>query len=169
MPLLKRILGQVLAFPMLLASATLFGLMVLTFCDVILRSVLNAPVEAATELTRMAMAIVVFSALPVLSARGQHISVDLLDGLFTRWRLLRLRDGFVTLICGLILWVPANRVLALAERARDYGDSTEYLNIPTFYMGWFIAIMSFAKAVAMIARGLLLLFAPNRLDLFQHD
>lgn len=169
MILLKRVLRQVLALPMLLASVTLFGLMALTFCDVILRSLLNAPVEAATELTRMAMAIVVFSALPVLSARGQHISVDLLDGLFARWRLSRLRDGVVTLVCGVILWVPANRVLALAERARDYGDSTEYLNIPTFYIGWFIAIMSFATAAAMVARGLLLLFAPHRLDLLQHD
>lgn len=48
------------ALPMAVASVALFGLMVLTFCDVVLRSALNAPIEAATELTRIAIAIVVF-------------------------------------------------------------------------------------------------------------
>ena len=45
------------------AAAILFCLMVMTFADVILRSALNNPIESATELTRLFMAIMVFAAL----------------------------------------------------------------------------------------------------------
>ena len=65
---------------MAVAAASLFFLMAMTFFDVLLRSALNDPIEAAPELTRMSVAIIVFASLPVLSARGGHISVDLLDG-----------------------------------------------------------------------------------------
>ena len=69
--------------PILLAVTALFAMMVLTFFDVVLRSAVDRPIEAATELTRILMAVVVFSALPVVSGRGEHISVDLLDRVFT--------------------------------------------------------------------------------------
>ena len=45
-------------------------MMIMTFFDVVLRSTINTPIEAATELTRILMAVVVFSALPVVSGRG---------------------------------------------------------------------------------------------------
>ena len=152
------------ALPMLVASVALFALMVLTFCDVVLRSALNAPIEAATELTRIAIAIVVFSALPVLSGREGHISVDLADGIFDRFNLARVRDGFVNLVCGVMLYWPAQRVVVLAERGRSYGDVTEYLSIPTFYVEYFIAIMTFVTALVLVLRGLLHWFAPQALE-----
>ena len=137
--------------------------MVMTFCDVVLRSVFNAPIEAATELTRILMAILVFAVLPVMSARGDHIAVDLTDGLFARYRLSRLRDGIVYLFSGIMLYWPIQRVWILAERARDYGDVTEYLSIPQFYVGWFITVFTALAAIAMIVVGLLHLFAPRLL------
>lgn len=160
---LISVLHRLAALPLAITSIALFALMVLTFLDVLLRSTLNAPIEAATELTRIAIAIVVFSAMPILSARNQHISVDLTDGIFHRLRLERARDGFVALACGLMLLWPANRVVVLAERARDYGDQTEYLAIPTFLIGWFIAIMTFITAFVLIARGLMHWVAPHLL------
>lgn len=169
MTLLKRLAQLAAVLPILVASIALFALMVLTFCDVILRSAFNAPIEAATELTRIAIAVIVFSALPLLSARGQHISVDLLDPIFARFRLARWRDGIVNLACGVMLYFPASRVVDLAQRARSYGDQTEYLNIPTYLIGWFIAIMSFATALVLILRGAVILFAPSKLRLIRND
>jgi TRAP-type C4-dicarboxylate transport system permease small subunit len=161
---LKRALKILSELPMLVAGIALFGLMVMTFFDVVLRSTINAPIEAATELTRMAIAIVVFASLPVLSGKGQHISVDLTDGLFQRFRLTRFRDGAVALLCGVILLWPAERVSVLAERARSYGDQTEYLGIPTYPIAWFIAIMTFITAIVLILNGLLRWFAPRLLE-----
>lgn len=150
--------------PVLLASLALFVLMVMTFLDVILRSALNSPIEAATELTRILMAVIVFAVLPVVSVRGDHIAVDLSDPLFDRLRLARIRDGVIQIASGVMLYWPVLRVWVLAERARDYGDVTEYLAIPQFYIGWFIAGATAITALAMIVTGVLTLFAPKLLE-----
>ncbi|NOD64647.1 MULTISPECIES: TRAP transporter small permease [unclassified Ruegeria] len=150
--------------PTLLACVALFILMVMTFFDVILRSVFNAPIEAATELTRILMAILVFSVLPIISAGRGQIAVDLTDGIFARMRLSRARDAIVYLVSGIMLIWPIQRVWVLAERARDYGDVTEYLSIPVFYVGWFIAAFTAITAVAMIITGILHIFAPQALS-----
>lgn len=157
------LLKPVAELPMLLAAVTLFVLMLLTFTDVIMRSVFSAPIEAATELTRIAMAVIVFSALPVISGKAQHIIVDLLDPVFNRLGVARVLEGLITLICGVLLFWPASRASDLAERARSYGDLTEYLSIPTFYIAWFIALMTLISAVAMAVRGLITLFKPSLL------
>ena len=128
----RRRVGRALALaPSLLAAGVLLALMVMTFSDVILRSVLNDPIEAATELTRLFMAIMVFASLPLVSWRGEHIVVDLFDGLFSA-AAGRIRDATVNLLSGLLLLWPALRVWQLASRARAYGDVTEYLHIPQF-------------------------------------
>jgi TRAP-type C4-dicarboxylate transport system permease small subunit len=164
---MKKLLHQIVGLqtvPIFVASAALFFLMCLTFTDVILRSMFNAPIEAATELTRMCMAIMVFSILPSVSGSGQHIAVDLLDGFFMHPIVMRIKAAVINLACGGMLLWPAQRVYVLAERARSYGDVTEYLNIPQFYIAWFIAIMTFATAAVLIIRGLLELFAPKMLE-----
>jgi len=156
-------LNRLAELPMLLAAATLFILMVLTFADVIMRSTFSAPIEAATELTRIAMAVIVFSALPVVSGRANHIVVDLLDPVFHRLGIERVLEGLVTLVCGVLLYWPAMRSFDLAARANNYGDLTEYLSIPVFYITWFIAFMTLVTAISMALRGLVILFMPDLL------
>jgi len=147
--------------PTWVAAATLFFLMLMTFADVILRSAFNNPIESATEMTRFFMAIIVFASLPMVSWKGNHIVVDLMDPLFSR-RLARFRDIAIDLICGVILFFPAKRVWDLAERARDFGDVTEYLGFPQFVIGWFIAFFAFATAVVFVMRGVARLFFPTK-------
>ena len=136
--------------------------MVMTFLDVLSRSIFNNPIESATELTRLFMAIMVFAALPMVTWRGAHIVVDLMDPMFSR-RLARIRDILIDLICGVAILWPAKRVFDLAERARDYGDRTEYLGMPQHYAGWFISLFAFITALVFIARGLTQIFAPHLL------
>jgi len=143
--------------PLWVAAFVLFLMMALTFTDVIFRSMFDTPIEAATELIRIAMAVIVFAALPVISWRNEHISVDLLDRFFTG-KVDRIRRGLIAILCGLILLWPAQRVAVLAERAASYGDVTEYLGIPQSYVAWMIAASTLVTAVAFICRGLLTLF-----------
>ena len=106
-------------------------MMVMTFADVVLRSAFDAPIEAATELTRIFMAIIVFTVLPVASAKGAHISVDLLDPLFKGWG-KRLRDAAIDLICGAMLFWPAERVAVLhdyREQTREIGHFVEQIDL----------------------------------------
>lgn len=157
-------LKRVATIPVFIASAALFALMVMTFADVTLRSAFNAPIEAATELTRIFMAVIVFSVMPAATATGQHISVDLTDGIFERLNLSRWRDGVIYLLCGVMMFWPLQRVWILAERLRDYGDVTQYLAIPQFYIGWFIAASVALSALALILAGLAHLFYPKLLE-----
>jgi TRAP-type C4-dicarboxylate transport system permease small subunit len=147
--------------PTWLAAAVLFVLMGMTFADVILRSVLNDPIEYASELTRLFMAIIVFASLPLVSWRGQHIVVDLMDPLFSA-RMGRLRDILIDLVCGAALFWPASRVWDLAERARDFGDVTEYMGFPQFVIGWFIAAFTALTALVFVLRGLARIFVPHK-------
>ncbi len=152
-----RFLGSA---PSRLAGVVLFLLMVMTFFDVVLRSAINNPIESATELTRLALAIIVFASLPAVSYKGEHIIVDLMEGVMGP-RIRRVLDLLVNVACGILLLWPAWRVWQLAMRARAYGDMTEYLHIPQVYISVFIAVMTFAAAVAFIARGLVLFFRPG--------
>ncbi len=147
--------------PTWVAAFVLFVMMGMTFLDVILRSAFDNPLEYATELTRIFMAIIVFASLPMVSWKGQHIIVDLMDPLFSM-RAARVRDILIDLICGAALLWPAKRVWDLAERSRDFGDVTEYMGFPQHLIEWFIAAFTAIAAVTFIARGLLRIFAPGR-------
>lgn len=159
-----KLFQQLSKLPIILASIVLFALMVMIFTDVMMRSAFNAPFEAATELTRWFMAIIVFLMLPIISGRQEHIVVDLTDSFFTNAWAARIRDSVVNLACGAMLIWPARQVVVLAERARSYGDVTEYLALPQFYIEWFIAIMTFITALVLLVRGLIVLFAPQLLE-----
>ena len=150
-----------LLVPIWLAATVLFLLMSMTFLDVILRSVFNNPIESATELTRLFMAILVFAALPLVSWNGENIVVDLFDPLFSKG-VARIRDILIDLSCGVLLFWPAMRIWDLAERSRRYGDVTEYLNMPQFYIGWFISIFTGYTAIIFVVRGFLRLFLAYR-------
>ena len=147
--------------PTWIAAGTLFLLMLMTFADVVLRSVFGNPIESATELTRLFMAIIVFSSLPIVSWKGTNIAVDLMDPLFSR-RLAALRDFVIDLACGFSLLWPAKRVWELAERAREYGDVTEYLNLPQHFVGWFISVFTFVTAITFIARAVARVIASTK-------
>lgn len=149
--------GYFLAIPTWFAAATLFILMSMTFLDVILRSLFSNPIESATELTRLFMAIIVFSSLPMVSWKGENIAVDLLDPIMSD-KIVHWRNILFDLITGIVLIWPTIRVWQLAERSRKYGDVTEYLNLPQHYTGWFIAIFTGITAMAFIARALVCIF-----------
>ena len=157
----RSALHLVALLPTWIAAACLFALMTMTFLDVVLRSAADDPIESATELTRLSMAIVVFASLPMVTWRGGHITVDLLDPVFPRI-LARLRDILIDLACGLALLWPAKRVWDLAERARSYGDVTEYLGFPQYIPGWFIAAFTLITALTFLARGIARIVAPER-------
>lgn len=159
----QTVLGVIARLPTWLAAAALFILMAMTFADVFLRSAFNAPIEWASELTRIFLAVIVFASLPMVTWKSGHIVVDLMDPLFSN-RMGRLRDTVIDLVCGVALLWPASRVWDLAERARSFGDVTEYMGFPQYLIGWFIALFTLLTALAFIARGVFRVFAPEKVS-----
>lgn len=138
------------------AGATLFALMLLTTADVTGRFFFNSPILGTVELTQLMLAAVVFLSLPVVCWREEHISLDLLDGVFPAW-LVWIRQCLVNLLVSVALWVVARRVWALAERAFDWGDVTEFLRLPVGYLIGLMALMLAISALLTALRALLYL------------
>lgn len=69
------------------AGAVLFALMALTCIDVAGRYLFNSPVWGAFELTEMMLAALIFAALPLVSLRNEHVTVDLFDPMTPDWLL----------------------------------------------------------------------------------
>ena len=138
------------------AGATLFGMMLLTTADVTGRYFFNSPILGAVELTQLMLAALVFLSLPVVCWRQEHISVDLLDAVFPA-KLVWVREVIVNLLVTAALWVMAQRVWSLAERAFQWGDVTEFLRIPRGYLVGLIAIMLALSALLTLARAVLYL------------
>lgn len=129
-----------------LAGITLFAMMILTTADVCGRYFFNSPILGAVELTQIMLAMVVFLAFPTVTWREEHITVDLLDGLFPR-SVVWLRQMVINLICSAALLIMARRIWQLAERSISWGDATEFLRLPIGYLIYLMAIVATVTGV----------------------
>ena len=148
----RREVDWTVRFLEIVAALSLFSLMSITCADVALRYFLNSPLHSATELTRILMAIVVFCGLPIACVREEHITVDLLDG-FSPKSIINVRQAIMNLIAAIAMVGIAWRVQALAFRAMEYGDTTEFLQIPVQYITFFISLMCVITALALFYNG----------------
>ncbi|MDE0112981.1 MAG: hypothetical protein OXN84_11955 [Albidovulum sp.] len=90
----------------------------------------------------------------VLTMTRDHVEIDLAEPLFKSELSKQLKTGITFLACGGMLVLPAGKAGELAERTRSYGDLTEYLNIPQFYIAWFTSIAAHLTAATLILRGI---------------
>lgn len=112
------------------AGVLLFLIMIMTAIDVAGRYLFSAPLGFAYEMTELGMVSLALCALPSVTLRGQHVTVDLLEKFF-QGRLKACRDALVSLLmiaaCAYLAW----RLGSLAERFWDYGERTHVLKVPT--------------------------------------
>jgi TRAP-type C4-dicarboxylate transport system permease small subunit len=135
------------------AAITLFALMVITCIDVFGRYLFNSPLPGGTELTEIGLAILIFACIPVISWRDEHIVVDLLDGFFGQTA-RRIRTILINLLIAGCLGFLGERIYVLGERALEYGEVTEYLQLPTGYLTIFIAAMCWFTAALLVTYGI---------------
>ena len=137
----------------LLAALALFGIMSLTFVDVMGRKFFSGSVPGALELTELLMVVVIFTCLPLVALAGEHVVFDSADRWLPSW-LLRAQQGLMELfsaaaMAGLawLMWVKAGQL-------SEYGDTTAQLKLP---LGVFVYVMSALLALAALAHGMVLL------------
>ena len=133
------------------AALVLLVLVALTCADVFGRYILAQPVNGKTELTRMLMAVLIALVLPVVTARKEHITIDLLDFLFTP-RLQRLRDLIIDALAATGLLVLAWWVGFRALRLMSYGYLSDFLRLPLHPVAFFVAAMIGLAGLALAVR-----------------
>lgn len=132
-----------------LCAIVLFIMMALTCVDVVGRYLFNRPVPGGLEMIEILVAATVFAALPLVTRREGHVTVDLLDAISPDW-LLRVQhvlgNLLAAVVCGTLawqLWIRAGRMLG-------YGDTTAVLRIPLYPLTYSMSILVAASALTYV-------------------
>jgi len=129
-----------------IAGLLLFCMMTLTFIDVVLRYLFNAPLRGSFEITELMLVVLIFAALPLVSRREEHVVMDFLDRFLPLaiYRALRALEHIVSAAAmtgmGCLLWQKASKLAA-------YGDTTAVLRIELAPFVYAIALLIFITAL----------------------
>jgi len=143
-----------------IASVTLFLLMILTCADVAGRYFFSNSIDGTTELTEIAIAVMIFAVLPVITWRGGHVVVDILDSFFNH-NVIKALGLLAALLISATLYFLGVRIYQLAERSLRREEITEYLELPVGYIVQYIAIMSWITAAMMISYGVFIIIKKH--------
>lgn len=130
-----------------LLVVTLFVMVVLTFVDVVGRRFFDKPVYGSHDLTEHLMALIIFAGLPVLTARREHLSIDLLDHWLLKPR-FALWHRLVDVLVAATFAVIGFEYFIAAQGASEIKEVSQALNIPR---GWAYYFISATAALAAIA------------------
>jgi TRAP-type C4-dicarboxylate transport system permease small subunit len=112
-------------------GVVLLGLMGLVAFDVVMRYVLRIPFLGAYEMTELAMALIVFLALPYCAATDGHVAVDVLG----RWLdrpAFKWLNVLLPLAGAALLAVMSWEAVQYALASRSRGEATNMLRIDLF-------------------------------------
>jgi TRAP-type C4-dicarboxylate transport system permease small subunit len=142
-------LGACVLVLRLMCAAALLFIMGLTVADVSMSYFFAAPITGSAELVMFSMAILIFSAFPLVTLGEQHISVGILHGkLSGSWlwlqRLVIL--GVSLLACTAMAWqlVHDGHQLASDQQA------TMVLELPLGALSYFMGALSGVSALALV-------------------
>ena len=122
------------------ASALLFCMMALTFFDVVGRYLLNRPIRGAFELTELALLVLIFAGLPLVSHADEHVTMDFIDRLLPpRGRAAWIR--VMHAVCAALMFFLAWQTWIKAGKISSYGDTTDVLRIAVGPFVYFMTAM----------------------------
>jgi TRAP-type C4-dicarboxylate transport system permease small subunit len=131
------------------AAILLFFMMALTFVDVIGRYLFNMPVYGGFEMTEVALATMIFAGLPLVTARDEHVTVDLFDRVIPAG-IRHLRNAAISVLCAVLLFILSYHVWQKAGDSLRYGDVTAILEIPLGPMVYFMSVMIAATGLVYL-------------------
>ena len=156
----KGLVKWIAFFLEVVAAITLLILMLLTCTDVLGRYLFDNSLDAASELTEICIAVLVFAEMPIITWRGGHVVVDILDR-FIGKKIIKALGLFSILVMSSSLYYVAHRIFFIGERSIRRGEESEYLAIPMGHVVQYIAIMSWITAASVITYGIYILLFPN--------
>jgi len=132
-----------------IAALDLAAMMTLTFLDVTGRKFFASPIYGAYEVTEFMMGVLIFSALPLVTARENHVTIDVFDHFIApaigRWQrvAVNLLSAVVLAFLGWRLWILS------ASHLRTH-EVTMTLHIPHGPFTRAFAVMAVLAAVASL-------------------
>ncbi|WP_439530257.1 TRAP transporter small permease [Pannonibacter sp.] len=133
------------------AGAMLLALTLVTCIDVVARYWFNRPLAGAYELTEVLLSALIFVALPVTTARREHVDVDLVE-MFAGKPLRAFMHRLADLLCGLVLGLFAWRVFVHAVSLQNDGAVTDSLSLPLAPLGYLAAAACAVSSLICLLR-----------------
>lgn len=127
----------------------LLAMVVLTFADVIGRRIFGTPIYGSNDITEHLMALVVFSGLPLVTAAGAHLTIDMLDKLMAQpsmawWRVVI--AALVVATLALMAWLFVRH----GVNATQISEVSQALRIPRGALYFFMAASCALSALAAL-------------------
>ncbi|PML81872.1 TRAP transporter small permease [Enterovibrio norvegicus] len=137
-----------------ITALSLFAMLLVTVIDVVGRYFFSVPLAGSVEMVEILLALVVFSAFPLITWSEEHICVDLLDDWFPEG-VARVRQVLLSLGCAFALGLVAWKVWGLGARSLSYGEETDVLGIPNGFVMYFISVAGwFSMVLTLLMAGL---------------
>tara|TARA_Y100001951_G_scaffold35056_1_gene27686 strand:+ start:3294 stop:3794 length:501 start_codon:yes stop_codon:yes gene_type:complete len=139
----------------LMMALFLLAMVALTFADVIGRRLIGKPIYGANDITEHLMALVVFAGLPLVTAAGAHLTIDLFDKVIGKpsmawWRALI--SALVVVVLAMIAWLFIKHGFT-AARISEVSQALRAPRAPLyFYMGLSCALSALAAFATAFAR-----------------
>jgi TRAP-type C4-dicarboxylate transport system permease small subunit len=133
----------------------LLAMVALTFADVIGRRIVGRPIYGANDITEHLMALVIFAGLPLVTAAGAHLTIDLLDKFVNKpwmawWRVLL--SVLVAAVLALVAWLFVKHGLN-ASRISEVSQALRVPRAPLyFYMAASCALSALAALIIAFTR-----------------
>lgn len=128
----------------------LLAMVALTFADVIGRRLVGKPIYGSNDITEHLMALVVFAGLPLVTAAGAHLTIDLFDKLVSKPWMAWWRVGIsvlVTVVLAVIAWLFVKHGL----NASRISEVSQALRVPRAPLYFFMALSCTLTALAALA------------------
>jgi TRAP-type C4-dicarboxylate transport system permease small subunit len=138
----------------LIAGAALFVMMLLTFVDVIGRYGFHSSIFGTAEIVEHLMMLTVFAGLAFITAKNEHITVTLMEGLIVRYVAAPQRWASIAVSVGCTLLITWQMAAHAADLLKS-GKRTAVLDLPQWHLPMSAALLSlvgFALLLVAVVR-----------------
>lgn len=130
------------------------AMVALTFLDVIGRRLFGRPIYGANDITEHLMGLMVFAGLPIITAAGAHLTVDILDRVLDRPE-FRFWKSIIALVVAAVLGLVSWLFLEHGINAGKISEVSQALRIPRqliyFYMSASCALSAFMALIPVFS------------------
>jgi TRAP-type C4-dicarboxylate transport system permease small subunit len=126
-------------------------MMAFTFADVVLRYLFARPVRGGLEVVELLMVAMIFSALPLVSRRDEHVTIDTVEQHLSdavRAGLRRVMHAIAAAGIAGAAWLMYRKAATLGE----FGDRTQLLGAPIAPFVYFMAALLAVTALVHLAK-----------------
>ena len=132
-----------------IASFFMFSVTALTIIDVTGRYVFNSPIHGGVELIEFLLGLLIFSALPLVSVKRAHITVELFDN-FMSESFKHYREIFVLIASAAMIGFITERMLSTGLDAYEADDISMHLDLPMAPILFALTALSAVSVVVQV-------------------